>query len=376
MAAGLDPAEWMNTGAGRYFVCDDRMRVAEDDPGTPKPPPGWRRARWALEEPLETLLALNLPKLLDDDVSFLFRAGDYWGLQDITGIDPLGRIHLMELKKDKIDRPVTEQLAAYLLRTMFDGRADFVRRMAHFSENGLTDSRWSVYLAGALSNKRTTTVGPKAYHTHIAAQNRGPVLSDHEWRCQSEVERHRRQVETLMAMLADDGLPTMSASSLDAWAQEVRGATLPRSLPSHPVRIRRPGVIWLVGRRIDGAALEQVRLWRRAGVDARPLCVEPRQEPGTGRWMLRVLSEHFPSRRLLVRQVAEGLPDLDEASFREGDGRPVGYELKLSLYAHKAASSRDLGGGGDPLHHGARAYLYGPVAEEPVAIWSPEGRIR
>ena len=376
MERHLDPDVWMDLSAGRYFTCDERLRIADDDPGDTRPPPGWAKAQQALEEPMETLVVLNLQKLLGDDVSFLFRAGDYWGLQDITGLDALGRIHLMELKKDKIDNKVTQQLGAYLLRTMFDGRANFVRRMAEHNKRGFTDSRWAVYLAGALANVRTTTVGPKDYYALISALGRGPALSDSQWKNQGEVERQARQVTTLMAMVAERGQATLSNASFDAWGREVLSMTRPEVPPSLPLRVRSPGVIWLIGRRIDEAALHQIRLWRRSGVDARPLCVDARQSTDTGRWMVRLLTEHFPERQALVRQVATGIGTLTEPLFHEDQDRPIGYELRLSLYGRPPASSRDLNAGGEPLHDGARAYLYGPTVEEPVAVWAPSGRVR
>ena len=190
----FDPRPWTDGRAGRYFVCDDQLRISPEDPGADAPPTGWEGAVQAQEEVMETLVVLNLEKLLADDVQFLFRAGDYWGIQDITAIDPLGMIHLLELKKGTIGAKVTEQLAAYLMRTMFDDASAFANRLADHNERHLGESRWAVYLAGALANERTTTVGPAAYRSTVSEKGLGPALSDNTWKKQTEFERQDRQI--------------------------------------------------------------------------------------------------------------------------------------------------------------------------------------
>lgn len=368
----------MDVGQGLFYTCDARLRVAADDEGSTTPPPGWSEAAPAQEEALETLLVLNLRKVLGEDVEFLFRAGDYWGLQDITAIDSLGRIHLMELKKGKIDAKVVEQLSAYLLRTMFDDGVVFARRMAGLNRVLLKAERWAVYLAGALANQRTTVLGPKAYRTHVSDPGHGEALTDYAWSKQTPAQRVARNRQTLRALVEARGWPVLSPTALDAWGEEVRGQCQPPDIHSPPFRVRRSGVIWLVGRRVDEGALKQVQRWRRAGVDARPLVMDARQCRQSGRWMLRVLREDYPERAALIRQVAASVAanTLPEAPFRATAERPMGYQLELELYEKPPASSRSMNRGGAALRSRARAYLYNHTREEPVEVWSSEGPLR
>jgi len=371
----MDPTLWMNVGEGRFYLCDAQLRMSADDTGSSDPPKGWDESDQAQEEVLETLVILNLHKLLAEDVSFLFRAGDYWGLQDITAIDRLGRLHLMELKKDKIDAKVTEQLAAYLLRTMFDDGVVFAHRMASLNRKHLEAERWAVYLAGVLANERTTVVGPKAYRTHVSDLGFGEALTDHEWKQQTTSARLNRQCLTLLEIAAGQGRGTLSLKALHSWAEQVLQTSQPPAIPAPPFRIRCPNVIWLIGRRVDEAALEQVRMWRRAGVDARPLVVDARRCRQTGRWMLRVLREDFPERAALIRHVAvtNETGKLPKGAFRATNDQPTGYELELKLYETLPPSSPKLKAGGAALGKKVKAFLYDNLNEEPVKIWSAKG---
>jgi len=64
----------------RWFTCNRRLVVENPDAPLEKEPSCWTEAkvakRCAQEEVVETLIILNLPVLLGEDVTYLFRAGD------------------------------------------------------------------------------------------------------------------------------------------------------------------------------------------------------------------------------------------------------------------------------------------------------------
>jgi hypothetical protein len=94
-------------------------------------------------------------------------------------------------------------------------------------------------------------------------------------------------------------------------------------------------VIWLVGRTIQDLALERVRLWRRAGVDARVLRLEVRlTERG---WGLRCLREDAPFRD----RIEERLFGLADQNVERGDAP----ELRCRFYDETSASAAKSKGG-------------------------------
>ena len=147
----------------RWFVCDHSLRVLDESEWL-QAPADWPSlgvgsdARKAQEEVLETILILNLRRLLREQVTYLCRAGDTWGREDITGVDNLGRFHLFELKRDYVSEDVPEQLGAYLLSRLFKAGDDFLDESWQLN-NGVSAERWALFLAAAHANERTSNIG-------------------------------------------------------------------------------------------------------------------------------------------------------------------------------------------------------------------------
>ena len=140
------------------------------------------------------------------------------------------------------------------------------------------------------------------------------------------------------------------------WARAIH-FELTSHKPARP-RVRPTGeaVIWLVGRGIDPGAQQRVRLWRRAGLDARCLIVDARQSPTTGQWIACVRREEFPERDEALDFI-ESHPELIEGDVRV-------ERLELRFYESRAASSTDLAGGGLPLGAATQVALCGKGGRE------------
>ena len=140
------------------------------------------------------------------------------------------------------------------------------------------------------------------------------------------------------------------------WAKAIHSDLTSRK-PARP-RVRPTGevVIWLVGRGIDPGALQRVRLWRRAGLDARCLIVDARQSPETGQWIVQVQREEFPERDKALDCIASHQESIEDDDWVK--------RLELRFYESRAASSTDLAGGGLPLGPSTQAAMCGTGGRE------------
>ncbi len=328
MSVEWEPSVW--------YECDARLRAAR-----PRHPQEevqlaqlHKKGVRAKEEVLETLVILNLQTILEEPLRFLVRAGDYWGLQDITAVDPLGRVHLFELKKDSIGRDVPAQLATYLLTNMFTDAREYASWAWSLNKRLLHGERWALYLAAALVNERTTTFGRKALYRELGIAR----ITDGCWKKMNQNgEAAALKLRALLAMTGQTHqLPSLP--ELHRWA-DATARSLLGDRPELPlVTIQPHGAIWLVGRSFADDALEQVAQWRRAGVDARFIEVDARQVEADGRWIIRVRREAYPERReLLDRVYREGAALLAEHDQTAGPSSPP-LQIKLRLYNRLAAS--------------------------------------
>ncbi len=365
----MTSSHWTDDRAGTYYVCDERLMIKEELRRRPDDWPSLKVGQ-AQEEVLETLLVLNLEKLLDDDVRFLFRAGDYWRLQDITGVDPLGRIHLFELKRDAINGAVTKQLSAYLLSSMFEDARAYARRMLALNEELLTRERWKLYLTAALANVRTANIGRDFVNKNLPAS-----YTKGQWSALKSSDKRLQLLAAIRSRSQRRGVKLLNDKELMEWATDVQLRTKASLPPQLPLRVRSAGVIWLVGRSFNEEALRQVREWRSAGLDARMLLVDARQSEEDRLWNLRVVKEDFPERRALVHCVAEDLQEMEADTKSQRAADPGAPELVLSLYQEKHPSSRDSPRLGALLRAQARARLYAPMTGELMGEWAPTGRL-
>ncbi|MCX8007139.1 MAG: hypothetical protein N3B11_03375 [Coriobacteriia bacterium] len=355
-----------------WFICNHALQIVNlDDPleSAPEDSGDWPpfgtgvQSRKALEEVMESILVVNLPGLLRERVQFLYRGGDTWGVEDITGLDNLGRFHLFELKRDGLSEKVTEQLATYLLGNLFRSGDDYLDEKWSLNQQLLTVGRWALYLAAALANTRTSNLGPddvNQWHPAVVSGS-APPFTRTSWRRLSDDTKYEGLYEWGTEAMVAKATKTRGVTDVDAtmvyeWAERLQE----RLGGSKPVRPRvRPGgqvVIWLVGRSFDKAVLDRVRLWRRAGIDARCLMMEARQSLRTGQWVVRVQRERFPEREQALNAIARMQAAI------EAD--PKYKELALEFYDTRAPSNPDLSSGGTPLRDKSSVLLKEQTGKE------------
>ncbi|MEL7667776.1 MAG: hypothetical protein AAGU73_06210 [Actinomycetota bacterium] len=340
----------------QWFICDHSLQIVNLDdplPCEPEDSGDWPSlgsgagARKALEEVLESILVLNLRDLLRERVRFLYRAGDHWGIEDITGLDNLGRFHLFELKRDIVSGKVTEQLATYLLRNLFEPGDDYLSEKWALNREYLTVGRWALYLAAALANTRTSNIGlndVNEWHSSVVS-GVVPPFTKTSWRRLSVDTKYegiyRWSTEAMIAKAtATRGVTGVDTATVSEWAATAQ-RRLAGTKPTRPrVRPNGQAVIWLVGRGFDEAVFEQVRLWRRAGIDARCLLMDARQSERTGQWVVRVQRERFPERE----QALEVVSSMQAAIERD----PQSRSLDLRFYHTRAPSNPYVQDGGMP----------------------------
>jgi hypothetical protein len=358
----------------QWFICDhalqivnlhDPMESPPEDSGDWPPLGTGEQARRALEEVMESILVLNLPGLLRERVEFLYRAGDTWGIEDITGLDNLGRFHLFELKRDGLSKKVTEQLATYLLGNLFKSGDEYMDDRWSLHQQLLTVGRWALYLAAALANTRTSNLGYREvnqWHPAILSGADPPFTKSRWDRLSHDTSYeglYKWGTEAMVAKAtATRGVTGIDATMVYEWAAGIK-ERLGRSKPERP-RVRPEGqvVIWLVGRSFNEAVFDRVRLWRRAGIDARCLLMEARQSLRTGQWVVRVQREKFPERE----QALDAIARMQAAI--EAD--PGAKDLVLEFYETRAPSNTDLSSGGMPLREKTKVVLRDQAGKQQV----------
>lgn len=125
-----------------------------------------------------------------------------------------------------------------------------------------------------------------------------------------------------------------------------------RDVLTHP---ERRAVIWLVAPSFDQSLSEEwstspIRLWRRAGVDARLLELEVRLPPGTSGTYIRVRREDDAPRRELTDDVLRQLE-------QRGASPRHDQRLAMQYYDECSPSCTSLAHGGGMLERGCAALV-------------------
>lgn len=339
----------------RWYLCDHSLKVSNlGDPLLSAPLEDWPArgtgisARKAQEEVLETILILNLQTLLRERLHYLCRAGDIWGIQDIAAVDDLGRFHLFELKRDRVGAAVTEQLGMYVLRHLFEP-SDRVLDQFWEANLGVIEERWALYLAAALANTRTSNVGRhdvNEWHPSVLPRGGAEPFTLATWgRLHPSTEPAACEwcTEAMIAKAIQvRGVCGVSAGLVRDWAKSTyRELTKQKPLLPRTIPVSR-AVFWLVGTDFDPEVYEQVRLWRRAGLDARCVKIDARQSARTGQWVVRMQREAFQERDRALEVASSRI----KTAAKGGEsGR-----LDLRFYETRPASDTNLIRGGTPLH--------------------------
>lgn len=269
------------------------------------PPTGWTRTKAVRthEETLQTVMLLHLADICGEAVQLVGMAGDSWGGADIIGLDRLGRVHLFELKRERIGAAAAQQLAHYLLSLIFVDPVQHVcLRWVRTTEWELQDWRLAETLAGALAGQQTYNLG----HAFVQKWKLCPDVPRSRWKKWDEAQKHPFRLAALLKKAGShlDKVPAPEAMLQLAreWRQRLRPQESP---PTGLFACERPVVIWLVGSGFNSEAEEEIRGWRAAGVDARCLQAEVRFSSQREGLILRIGREVAPGRAELVRRVED-----------------------------------------------------------------------
>lgn len=340
-----------------------------------------------VEEPMETLLAMNLERLTGVPLSWVCWAWAMGRQVDLVATDPIGRIHLFELKKASVGLQEVSQLQQYLLAHVFGDAAEFLVSSSQHGRGQAEPDRLVRRIAGLFSNSRTENVGRKGVVKLLgeSADGKGPGgrrLTQRQWEKLDPREQSRRVVAALREGDQPDGGPPMPQhESLMAIAKQAGQLLRPPVRETSTVRAKSPVVLWLVGRTIQPKALDQIRIWRRSGLDARGLILEGRYTD-TG-WTIRSVREVAPHRDAVEMNTiriaaAASQPGAVTFDFYEqaspAKGRTHGGQLLSKPIAHVTyvdGSTREVGVGanrepivGDATRPGWSDGFDGPVHGE------------
>ncbi len=294
----------------------------------------------SIEATIETLLAFNLPELVGLPLQLVRRAYPMEPSADIVATDPLRRVHLFELKKDKVSGEAAAQLEQYLLRHVFGDADQYLADAATHGESQAGRSRLGRDIVGVWANERMGTQGYKKIvrelgETHPMLNPGGRRFTQYRW----DKSGSEDQLELIHAALAIHGqkrgltMPPLDEIVDTAGMWEQRLANSAFHTETRLIAERRI-VVWLVGARIDPKALERVRLWRRAGIDARVL--ELTATSNGEKWMLGVRREAAPQRDQTEQGLFSQAADLSQPATR----------VKVAFYDERPPSENSRHGGG------------------------------
>ncbi len=307
----------------------------------------------ALEKVLETYIALEFENVTGIKPLAVTTSRALTSEADVVAIDELGRVHLVEVKKDKITRADVRQATQYMLRSVFADRFDaFPDSLGDDEERARS---LAAALAGAVSGLDETKVGYALYQeltkvdpslAAFAKITLGREPTAYSWPTDRQsLAGTRVHMATLLAwarraeLWHGDDLPSAierlisaghdRAGSSALWARlsRVTRDTLPR--PSRAL------VLWLVAPRISEEALVEVRQLRSVGVDVRAVEVVLRRHAtwtaaGTRGWRASIRREHAPERDRVESDAS--------AALRDGKGQHA--RLESEYYLERSPSDR------------------------------------
>lgn len=322
------------------------------------------------EDVMQTFLWLHAREITGEPITIFAKSGFYWGMADLMGVDPLGRIHIFELKKTKVHADVAGQLEQYLLGFVMQDVALLKEEWRPRQAELLGDGRDGlvIALAGAHATVRTDTRGRKAIAKSLAKVDPEAAKQIKRASFFSKVptdEKVKHLVRVLLETacrkrrLSPELCPSLE--QLRQQASELRprlDAT--EALKKTYPRLKSPAVVWLVGPRVDESARQRVRAWRRAGLDARWLefqVVARRRELG---WDISVVREHAPQRAGAVGTAIAWL--------EQYPSDPHSVRLSTRFYLSRAPSIRDRGGRD---LEGGRLLQTCCIAVEPLGVKEP-----
>lgn len=364
-------------GPGRWSVADFPLGQIDGPFGTwtdTLAPPLHRGDGNLIEKSLETLVALQFGFITGAEPTAIVTSRPMCSDPDVVALDNLGRIHLVELKKQSLTAKDVEQAEQYMLRLVFRDVADFMNRWAEVE--GARNRTLQLSIAGLWAN-----VDPGKEGHQLAKRVADVDKAFHGWCCQHFGQRFPSKAHWTRLHKGGEGLPPdpaamvrllqhvaakgdeqrveeMAHAQLDLVSRLERGSPFCRaSAPAGDgasVTSKPKLVLWLGAPVIGDDALERIERLRLLGVDAR--CFEIRGRLDEQKAVrLQVRKEYNPDRDALEAIVAD---HMKESSAETG-------RIEWNLYCKKTPSER----GGDSA---ARAALDSSDGRR----WAPSARLK
>lgn len=325
-------AEWEYREIGRHLELGDPCSKPEF----------WETGIPAREATTETLLALHLETITGLQLQLCRRANPMEASADIVATDALARVHLVELKKKAFTGAAAAQLEQYLLQHVFTDAEHFLATEARRGRSQVTLFELARDIIGVWANLDAQTFGIRGLisalgRDHDLLNRDGRPLTMHGYKRVDDTTRLELVHAGMHSHGVREGLTVPELDSIiesaEVWSARFDGADT--NAESNLVADRRL-VLWLVGARINPDAVERVRRWRRAGIDARVLEIAGKSD-GT-RWVLGIRRENLPQRE----RAEHGLFALS------GDPNHTKTRVEAVFYEERSASTGKHRGG-DPL---------------------------
>ncbi len=311
-------------------------------------------AKPTVEKVLETYIALNFEQVTGASPVSVVVSRALCSEPDVVAVDELGRVHMVEVKKDPITKRDVEQATHYMLRSVF---AD---RFAAFDKLPQEVETRAYALAAALAGVVCETDESKEGKTlHSREVKHDPLLSDFaiaslgrvpvksKWSTDRQTaEGALVHIATLLAHARrhglwpsdgtlDSGVQLLLAAGRHHAATSAFRAPLTQSVRDRLPRPTRPLVLWLAAPTIDSSAVEELVRLRAAGVDVRAVEVDLRRDAessvqGERGWHVSVRREDAPDRD---RSEAEAVVGVRR-------GLEVGTTLDIAFYVERPPSDR------------------------------------
>ena len=301
-------------------------------------PENWSSGVRSVEATIETLLARNLQVFTGLPIQLVRRAYQIDPSADIAATDSVGRVHLFELKKGSFSPQDAAQLNQYLLGNVFADADEYLGAAFSDAQTQRTADWLARCVTGVWANHHGPGTAYKKVRNELGVDNPlfqhdGRPLSKYRWTRLSRASQRRLIHAALTTHASRHGLTVPDLDRIEEvaekWADDLQKGPLARPVLTAERRL----VLWLVGSSISQGALERVRQWRRAGIDARPLRIEARSDGG--RWVVRVSREPIPQRDMAERELLEQAASWDKAP----------TTVKVGFYEERAPSKHQRHGG-------------------------------
>lgn len=307
----------------------------------------------AIEKVLETFIALEFESVTGFQPVAAAVSRALRSEADVVALDELGRVHLVEVKPDKISEADVEQATQYMLRYVFSDRLAALGE--GISDYDVRQHEIAVTLAAVAAGYDATKVGFKNYRHEVAndpslldyAKNQlGRSPTESSWATDRQtVAGARLHIAWMLASARRHGffasVSHEAAVESALAAAEARSTSLwaPRNMESMAglPRPKRALILWLAAPRVSDKALQKLTALRAVGIDVRVVEIDMRRQrvadpAGNQGWSVRIRRESAPA-----RDVVEA-----EAIAAARQGKIAAARISAHFYMEKPPSARDV----------------------------------